>query len=146
MHLCKSTIPQKKKSLLIPCRVGCRGSVNQKAIWRIIGRKFYREGIGRFWSKLPFFFPSFFPHTDMQTAPLSKYKGFSFFLCFWKKPNKQTQITNGYCRTPQPCIVYLSNPLPQCYRKAMEVLQCSLTRYKKNCPICKENTIFWPQH
>lgn len=109
----------------------------------IIGRKFSRQGIGRSRAKLPFLSPCF-PHRYANCSAIEMQKilpspPFLFFVPFSLPPN---QITNSYRRTPQPCIIYLSTSLCQCYRKEMEVLQCSLTRYKKDCPICKENTMF----
>lgn len=127
VHLCKSTISEKKKSLLIPCSQMQRQCESESHTEGTIGRKVSRQGIGRFRAKLPFCL--LVSHTDMQTALPSKCKGifFPFFFFFYSFPLPPNQITNSYHRTPQPCIVYLSTSLCQSYRKEMEVLQCSLT-------------------
>lgn len=101
-----------KKSFLIPCRVRCRGSVNQSYMKGFWAENNLGKGLGN--SELSFFF-SFISHADMQTALLSKCKGIFFPFFFFLFIKKKSSTLH--------CLSFQPKHLGQCFREAMEALQ-----------------------
>lgn len=102
-----------KKSFLIPCRVRCRGSVNQSCMKGFWAENNLGKGLGN--SELSFFFFLHFPCRYANCSAIKMQRNtFSFFFFFLFIKKKSSTL---HCLSFQP------KHVGQCYREAMEALQ-----------------------